>query len=385
MRELINSLSIEILLMMALAMSFVISYVSIPSIVSVAKAKNLNAEPNNRTSHLQSTPVLGGMAIFAGFVVSILILDDVRLFPEIKFVIASLVILFFIGAKDDILDISPKNKLIGQLIASGIIIFLGDLRITDLHGLMGIHAIPYLLSVAITFFLIVLFINCFNLIDGIDGLATTLSIIGSLGFGIWFYLTNEFEYAIIAAALIGALVAFFQFNVYGKKNKIFMGDTGSMTLGFLMVLMVIRFNEMNIQPVFPYAFRAAPAVSFGFLIVPLLDTLRVFAVRVYRGHSPFRPDRTHIHHFLIRLGNTHIQSTLILGMVSLVFIWASVKLGGLNVNLLFAILTFSGLSASLIPVYLLKRREHIISEHKRKYRAYMELRPLGKQKLVKAS
>jgi UDP-N-acetylmuramyl pentapeptide phosphotransferase/UDP-N-acetylglucosamine-1-phosphate transferase len=162
--------------------------------------------------------------------------------------------------------------------------------------------------------------NAFNLIDGIDGLASTIGIVVSLTFGIWFMLTGSINYAILSAALLGSLISFFGFNVFGKSNKIFMGDTGSLILGLIMSILVIKFNEANITYHGTYAIKSAPAVSFGILIVPLFDTLRVFLLRIFKGQSPFHPDKNHLHHRILKLGFSHIESTALIAMVNILFI-----------------------------------------------------------------
>ena len=300
--------------------ALLITYFSIPSIVSVAKAKNLYDEPNGRTSHKHATPTLGGLAIFSAVIIAMLIFFDFTSYADMQYVIAGSIILFFIGIKDDILSISPLKKLVGQIMAGLIVIILGNIHFTSIHGLFGLTTIPYSTSIFITLFVIIVITNCFNLIDGIDGLASGVAILISLTFGTWFVLIKDWEYAAISVAMIGALIAFFYFNVWGKRNKIFMGDTGSLIIGFIISILVIHFNERNIMFEDPYRVAAAPAVSFGILIIPLYDTLRVFINRALKNKSPFRPDKGHVHHRLLKLGNNHLQATLILIAINVFFI-----------------------------------------------------------------
>lgn len=356
----INSTLIRITL--SLFMSGLISFVSIPSIVDVANSKHLFDEPNGRTSHIHATPTLGGLAIFAAITITLLTFFNFANFPHMQYVVAASIIIFFIGIKDDILAISPIKKLASEIIASLIIIVLGNMRFSSLHGFLGIHAIPYFLSVIITLFVMIVIINCFNLIDGIDGLAGGMSIITSLTFGIWFYLVGDYEFVALIAAMIGAVVPFVYFNVWGTKNKIFMGDTGSLLLGLLMSVLVIRFNELNIQPIATYGVSAAPAVSFGILIVPLYDTLRVFTARLLQGKSPFSPDRGHVHHRLLKLKQSHRQATLILLGINIFFIIVVYILKDINLETLFLLLFMAATLLSYIPVSLLKRKVRIENE-----------------------
>jgi UDP-N-acetylmuramyl pentapeptide phosphotransferase/UDP-N-acetylglucosamine-1-phosphate transferase len=166
----------------------------------------------------------------------------------------------------------------------------------------------------------IVIVNAFNLIDGIDGLAAGLGILISVTFGIWFYLVGQTNFAILSASVAGAYIAFFGYNVFGNTNKIFMGDTGSLLLGYIISVLVVRFNEINVTYTGPYSFESAPAVSFGILIIPMFDTIRVFVLRVYRGQSPFKADKNHLHHRMLRLGFSHVESTLIITAVNFLFI-----------------------------------------------------------------
>jgi UDP-N-acetylmuramyl pentapeptide phosphotransferase/UDP-N-acetylglucosamine-1-phosphate transferase len=304
----------------AFFISFVVVFISIPSIVKVAHKKHLFDLPGHRASHTQAVPTLGGLAIFAGFIFSISVLPNVVVFPQESVLIAASVIIFFIGLKDDILVTAPLTKMSGQIVAAFILVFIGDLHITSLHGFYGITEIPYWASCSLSIFIIVVIINAFNLIDGIDGLSSGVGIVTASTFGIWFFLAQKIQWSIIAFALVGSLIAFFIYNVFGKRNKIFMGDTGSLLLGLIVSVLTIQFNEFNINAIQIYRVHAAPAVSFGILIVPLFDTLRIIFVRLVLRKSPFSPDRNHIHHRLLDYGFSHKISSFIIILVNLIYI-----------------------------------------------------------------
>jgi UDP-N-acetylmuramyl pentapeptide phosphotransferase/UDP-N-acetylglucosamine-1-phosphate transferase len=301
-------------------LAFFVVYISIPSIVTVANEKGLFDEPGRRKSHQHKVPILGGIAIFAGLVISSGLFINVTESREFLPVLVAIVVVFFIGIKDDILIIAPDKKLYGELIAAFIVVIVGDVRFTSLHGFMGIYEIDYFPSVLLTGFVIVVLTNAFNLIDGIDGLASGIGMVVSLTFGTWFYLTGFHNYAILSAALFGSLAGFFGFNVFGKKNKVFMGDSGSLILGLIMSVLAIKFNEANIAYKGIYSIESAPAVSFGILIVPLFDTIRVFILRVIRGQSPFHPDKNHLHHRMLQLGFSHFRSTSLISIANILFI-----------------------------------------------------------------
>jgi UDP-N-acetylmuramyl pentapeptide phosphotransferase/UDP-N-acetylglucosamine-1-phosphate transferase len=306
--------------LLSLILAFFVVFISIPSIVTVAHQKHLYDEPGKRKSHNHSVPNLGGVAIFAGLVIATGLFANIAETRELMPVLVAIVVIFFIGIKDDILIIAPDKKLYGEIVAALIIVIVGDMRFTSLHGFMGIYEINYVPSILLTSFVVVVLTNAFNLIDGIDGLASGIGMLVSLTFGTWFYLAGFHNYAILAAALFGSLAAFFGFNVFGHKNKIFMGDTGSLILGLIMSVLVIKFNEANITYKGTYYIESAPAVSFGILIVPLFDTMRVFILRLLRGQSPFHPDRNHLHHRVLQLGLTHLGSTMLISIVNVLII-----------------------------------------------------------------
>lgn len=344
----------DLKLVFCFLLAFVITFVLIPSIVEIARAKSLYAEPGDRKAHTLSTPTLGGLAIFTGLSLSLLIFFDFTFFPRFQFTIAGLLIIFFTGFKDDIIGISAYKKFFAQILAALITITFGKMLITSLHGFLGVFEINYHISILITLVAIVGIINCFNLMDGIDGLSSGLGILVSLTFGTWFYLVKEYNWAMISVGLTGSLLAFFLFNVFGRKNKIFMGDTGSLILGFFLAVMAIQFNEVNINLAGPWNIRAAPAVSIGIIMVPFFDTLRVFITRILKNKSPFSADKTHIHHYLLLLGFSHLQATLVLFFTNVLFIVISWFLRGLTTAWLLIILLAIAFILFHIPILLVK-------------------------------
>ncbi len=346
----------------SLLLAFLLTFISIPSLVDVARAKHLYDVPNGRTSHKENTPTLGGMAIFAGFIISIMIFLYIPDIPYIQYVIAGIIIVFFIGLKDDVIAIAPMTKFIGQLFAATIIIDLGDIRLRGLYGLFGITDIGYYGSDFLTIFVIIAIVNAFNLIDGIDGLAAGVGILASVAFGIWFYLTGHItpehlQLAIMATAMIGSLLAFLWFNLYSKKHKIFMGDIGSLLLGFVMAIFAIKFNDLNATLGHdPLRVVAAPAVSIGILIVPVYDTVRVSIVRLYHGRSPFSADREHVHHYLVDLTGSHKKATLFILIANIIFIVIAFLLSGLRTYQLTLIMIGLAAIASYIPFHLIRKK-----------------------------
>lgn len=360
MHELIKEvLGSDIRLLFTFITALLIAWYSIPVIVNAARSKNLFDEPNHRTSHMGRVPTLGGIAIFAGFSIPVMLFTHTDDFLIRPYLMAGAMIIFFIGVKDDILDLSPWKKLSGQLMAALILIILGDLRFTSMHGFLDIEELSYLTSVLLTLFAIIVIINAFNLVDGIDGLAAGLALVASVFFGLWFYEVGQMELALMACALVGTLVAFLRYNFFYSRYKIFMGDTGSLLLGFIVATFTIQFNELNITDSATFLVDAAPAVSFSILFVPLFDTIRIFVLRVYRKCSPFKPDRSHIHHLLLNLGLSHSNATFILMAVNILvveFAWYFQYLGTMK---LMVMLLAIGTLLTGLTYYLVYRQKKI--------------------------
>lgn len=299
-------------------LAFLITFFSIPVIIEVAKNKKLFDEPDERKVHEAVTPTLGGLGIFAGFIVASLLGVPPAVPSVFQYFIAATMVIFFLGIKDDILVLSASKKFIGQLVAAGIIIKFGGIQINDMHGLFGLHEIPHTASILLTLFTIVVITNSFNLIDGVDGLAGSLGLLTSSIFGAYFIATSQFMYAVMAFSLVGSLIAFLIYNF--SPAKIFMGDTGSLLIGILNAVFVIKFISIASSPGLGLPMQSAPAIGFAILIVPLFDTLRVVTIRIISRRSPFSPDRNHIHHFLLELGLSHKMITLTCISANIVFI-----------------------------------------------------------------
>ena len=345
-------------LLLSIISGFIVCFFSIPTIVRVAFTKHLYDEPGERSSHTSRIPTLGGLAIFAGFVLASGLWVDVNYFPEFQYVIAATLVVFFIGIKDDILIIAPITKFSGQILAAFILIIFGGIRITNLHGFFDIHEIGYVTSVLLSLLTILVIINGFNFIDGVDGLSASIGIISTSAFCYFFLWVKEYQLSILALSLIGSLFGFFLYNVFGDKNKIFMGDTGSLIIGLILSVLVIRFNELNIDKSKHFAIYPAPAVSFGILIVPLFDLMRVMFIRLVTNRALMKPDRNHLHHQLLKLKLSHRKVTLIISMVNLFFIYFvfyTARFMSIRRQLLLILII--AMFLSYIPPYLISRKK----------------------------
>ncbi|MEP6595007.1 MAG: MraY family glycosyltransferase [Ginsengibacter sp.] len=307
-------------IILSFGLAFLVTFFAIPVIIQVAKEKKFYDEPDERKVHKSVIPTLGGLGIFGGFILATLMGVPPALSQQLQYFIASLMVIFFLGIKDDILVISATKKFIGQLLAAGIIIKFGGIQINNMHGFLGINEIPHTASILLTLFTIIVITNSFNLIDGVDGLAGSLGLLTSLVFGIYFLIVGQLMFATMAFALSGSLIGFLIYNF--SPAKIFMGDTGSLLIGLLNSIFVIKFISLASDPVLNRTFplQSAPAIGFAILIVPLFDTLRVFSLRIINRRSPFSPDRNHIHHFLLDLGLNHKMITIMCVSTNILFI-----------------------------------------------------------------
>ncbi len=344
-------------LLLTASVSFVITFLAIPVIINIADQKKLFDLPDERKIHPKPIASLGGVAIFAGFTLSALLSIQGKLSPEFQYFFAAALVIFFLGLKDDLVILSPIKKFVGQLIAASILIHLGKFRIDSLHGLFGVEKVPEAFSLAITYLTIVVVINSFNLIDGVDGLAGSLGTVSMVVFGIYFFLINQQPYSLLAFAMAGSLVAFLIFN--HQPAKIFMGDSGSLMIGLVSSILVIRFINVADTNVVPVKIISCVAVAISILIVPLLDTLRVFGFRIINGKSPFTPDRNHFHHLLLDKGFSHASITFICVSLNVFFILLAYFGRFMGPNyLLLIILSIS--AAGIGILYRGKNRRHMV-------------------------
>lgn len=350
-----------------------VSVLAIPVVIKISELKSLMEKPGERRSHTTPTPTLGGIAIFAAVLIAYFLwpsLDQTDVYRT-NLSIAGMTILFFTGIKDDLVGIDPNKKILFQVLAAMILIFFGDLRVDYLYGIMGFHHIEVLVSILLTCFIFIALTNAINLIDGIDGLAGGIATIASGTFGGWFLLTNHFAMACMAFTLTGALLGFLRFN-FSRTSKIFMGNTGSLIIGFMLAFFAVRFVSLNASYRFePTAFFNAPIIAIVILIIPIFDTMRVFLVRILAGRSPFSADRNHMHHILLDNGLSHIQTTAVLCLTSL-FNTILFLLFHRNISNTESLLIIAGLfGLYMLTSFTLKMRAMYVSTHPRRRRAVL--------------
>ncbi|MEZ7500355.1 polysaccharide biosynthesis/export family protein [Flavobacterium sp. Arc3] len=304
--------------------AWAISYVSFPVIINISNVKGLIAAPCDRSSHTTKTPNLGGVGIFMGFILAFTSFGSLFDIGANYNLIGSLVVLFFLGLKDDILILSARIKFIVQFGVGLIITLNSNVAINNLYGFFDIYQIGLVPAIALTTFVYVLIINSYNLIDGIDGLAGTIAICFLSVSSILFYNSHAITLLIISLTLMGSTIAFLQFN-FSKRKKIFMGDTGSMIVGFLISFLVI--NILNLKEINfgLFSYTTNPVLLIALLFYPLVDTARIFFVRLFiLKKSPFSADKNHIHHRLVALGFKHSQISVFVGLVTVVLAFVSI-------------------------------------------------------------
>lgn len=340
---------------LAFVLSFVITYFSVPTIIKISRRKNLMDEPGQRSSHLRKIPNLGGIAIFYSIGICASIFAH-EIFDLYKFLFASLIILLYVGVMDDIMVMRAYKKLIAQILVSVVLVMGSDVRIRSLFGIFGVYELNYYVSVIFTVVTFIILINAFNLIDGIDGLAGGYSLLCSALFGISYYRLGEFNYplVILSVCIIGSVLAFLYYNLsHFRSTKIFMGDTGSMLLGFLLAFTAVCFIDIFIDKKIPnmprYHLKSAPAIAVAILILPIVDTLNVIIIRFINKKSPFEADKNHIHHKLIRMNLTHRRSSFYIMCYYLMVVAVAYYFRHIDVNLLLFVVLALGFLGAYLP------------------------------------
>ncbi len=337
----------EVLVLVFIASLF-LTVIAVPSIINIAEKKNLMDIPNQRKKHKLPTPTLGGVAIFGSVTITLNFFATYSGLVEISYLTIAFLLLFFIGVKDDLFDLVAYKKIIVQLIASVVIVYMGDIRIHSFFGIFGINELSYYISVIFTVIVCMAIMNSFNLIDGIDGLCVCMGIIASLVFAVSFYVYNALSYALISISLLGALTGVLYYN--RSPAKIFIGDTGSLFVGFLVAVQTVNFlNILSVEN------NNAPVIAISAMIFPVFDTIRVIFIRISQGRSLLRGDDNHLHHEFIKRGFSHTSTVLVFSSLSLFAIFISWQIK-FDSNLLYLITIFlvffisSYLFTTLIPI-----------------------------------
>ncbi|WP_425659643.1 glycosyltransferase family 4 protein [Tenacibaculum ascidiaceicola] len=345
------------LLSIFLLSSFLVTYLVIPKIIKLVFYKKLLDEPNTRSSHTKVTPTLGGVAFFITITLSFFFLKKWDIDQISLNLMVALTVLFIIGLKDDLVAISATTKAIAQILAITFLVYDNNLLIESLGGFLGVTQLNYWAYLFFVYFSIFFIINSFNLIDGIDGLASSIGITIFTLFAIIFNLLGQDYYFFLCIVLVGTLLAFLSYNL-SEKKKIFMGDTGSMIIGFLIAVLALKIltyqKEIEIIGVLP---ENLPIIITSIISIPILDTIRVFIIRTINKKSFFIADRNHIHHIFVDRGFTHKKATLFIVIINMI-ITSIIYLLSTKLNSFVLLLSFILLSIIfyLVVFYMLKKK-----------------------------
>lgn len=335
-------------ILLGFATAFAIVFVSTPALIRVARLKGLVDYPDDeRKVHKRLIPTIGGVIIFAGTLIAYLLWYPIIEVGDFKYIAAAMMILFFIGIKDDLVGTAPVKKLAGHIAVAFILVIIAEIKITNMYGIFGIQEIPDWASILLSVFTYTVIVNAFNLIDGLDGLAAGVGFIACLAFGLWFFFAGGEDNAILALSLAGALLGFLIFNF--EPARVFMGDSGSLTIGLIISVLSIKLIEYDTSDIpANMVYISKPVFAMSVLSYPLIDTLRVFILRTIKGNSPFSADRNHLHHKLIDMGFNHSKTVLTIYAFSVLMITVATFIR-VETNMLFALLTFLVILFSQIP------------------------------------
>jgi UDP-N-acetylmuramyl pentapeptide phosphotransferase/UDP-N-acetylglucosamine-1-phosphate transferase len=326
--------------MLAFGVALLVAGILIPRILLIAFRRQLFDEIDERKIHRGVVPRLGGIAFFPAilFSMAFVVALNLRLGSDVMhdaitpilvplyFEICAIILLYLVGIADDLIGVRYLAKFAVQIIAA-ILMVVSGMYVCDLYGLLWLHEVPVWLGWLFTGFVVVYVVNAINLIDGIDGLASGLSTIALVFYAVVFFQGEQYIFSMLAAAAAGTLLPFFYYNVFGdatKQKKIFMGDTGALTTGMVLVFCAVA--VMNSRPDFLTVDYNPAMVALSPLVIPCFDVFRVYFHRVRRHRNPFLPDKCHIHHKLLALGMTQTRALLLILASSVGFIGLNVLL-----------------------------------------------------------
>ena len=349
-------------------LAVILSIYFVPTMRKLALIKNLTDTPSARKSHSTQVPVLGGLAIYLAAAFSMVLMACA--FPSKTFIIDFFLLgfgsmtLLFIGVLDDIVGLKPMQKLIFQIIVSFILIHNAPIYISSMDGIFGISGMPYIVSCLLSVFVYVVFMNMLNLIDGIDGLASGISLVGFVFFGYVSFITGSYYNMLVSMAGIGCIIPFMYYNMF-SDSKIFLGDSGSLVMGVILGYLALDFLSVNNAPEQLLFGGNKIIILMSVFSYPLVDTLRVFVVRISRKRSPFAADKNHIHHHLLRLGLSHRKATLLVLVYSCFITCISLTLTELSINVAFVVLLLASVFIICLPSFLIKNEDGTISFRKK--------------------
>ena len=342
---------------MPFLVAMMLVFVVHPLIIRIAKKMQVLDNPNARKLQDTPIPVMGGVAVIWGIIVGAgitsMFFNSYALFPSI----VAITVMLYVGLADDILGLSPTARLLFEICVIGFVVWMDRVNMNDFHGLFGIHGLPIFLAYPLVFFAGTGIINAINMIDGVDGLSSGLCIMACLAFGLAFCLSHDGTMTVMCALTAGALIPFFLHNIFGKKSKMFIGDSGTLMMGILMTIFVLHIVDARSRVVYSFPNMGVVAFCISVLSVPIFDTLRVMTARVMRGISPFKADKSHLHHLFIELGFSHVGTSCcvyFLNGMNILMWFISWQLG-FGPTIQFMVVVVVGLLNTTVFYYIVRR------------------------------
>lgn len=343
-----------------LLFGFLVVYLIIPVIINVVKLKRLFEKVSDRSSHSSPVPSFGGVAFFIVILLSLSFAGQIYAGNQVLALLPGVIVVFFTGLKDDMTGTKPTTKIYAQLLAGFSLILYSQFNIVNLNGFLGIFEISEWIMIPLALVIIVFFINAYNLIDGIDGLASLIGIVIFIFYAIIFGVVGDWLMLSVSLSLIGAFIAFLRFNFSKNGKKIFLGDTGSLLIGFAIISFVIYImaKEYSTQFTFVVPTQNFPIILISILFVPIYDALRIFIDRISKGRSPFSADRGHMHHILLdSFGLSHRRTSFIIAILNVLLVLTMTVICHYNSQLI-SVLVFC-LIIALFSIYLLSLSKKI--------------------------
>ncbi len=331
--------------------SFCLSIIAYPYLIKLLVLQRIVDKPDLRKVHSIEKPSIGGILFLPTTLICIWLVHLENVFESKEiYLLISCILIIAIGLLDDLVNLRARYKLLLFIPAISCAVFGAEIQLTSFQGLFWLNEINYPFAVLLTVFTIVSMTNAFNLIDGIDGLAGIIGFLACTILGVLINLQGHYFHGVLLIGVAGSILAFLRFN--WMPSKIFMGDTGSLFLGFLITISLIRFIEDRHLLADTFSFQNPISFSIAIIVIPFFDTIRVFSVRIFSGKSPFDPDKNHLHHLLLKLGFNHASASFILLSVTCTFILIAVLFRGFTDNSFFYWMFLVGLSLSVFTHYL---------------------------------
>lgn len=352
--------NIQKLILLSL-LSLIVTAVVYPHVLRYARHFNVVDNPDARKLHRQPVPVMGGVAVYIGILAGCMAMSSFINGASINWSIMSFTTILMLGVWDDMKNLPIIFRFVVQFGIVGFYIAFAGHYIGNFYGLFGIYEISPWVGIPLSLIAGVGTINAINMIDGVDGYSSGYGMMACASFAVIFSVTDRMVWAALAVIVASALIPFFMHNVFGKRTKMFIGDGGTMMLGFMMVIFEFGALSLHGGGVLEARGIGSFALVLAILCIPIFDTLRVMTARMVRGLSPFKPDKSHLHHLFIDMGFSHLGAAIIILSINVVvmLIWLLLWQCGASVNMQFCIVALMGFAVTFGLYKLMRWQQHI--------------------------